>query len=451
VSGVVWHTRDPSGESTGKRNTRHRSKIRAGVHALCAAQSVVGGHPGICAKTHAEQGFAADALQRPLRSRFQARLKPSVGLRGIDNVDANCIVSAAAREAASVRELYTQLSQVEFDQRMQTDLRPFFHNESALKTLVQMKTHLWEYGVILDMQPALWFSNGLSFLIKQFNKAKECDKSAVQRSLAFWFPHLQSALARYTEAFHLENLDCTMPPHLLTRSAFRQLGDILEGCMLPFIRQVHSLFVVVGDNGLHHDAVQGTFGNLVSDLCTIPQAKIFYQDLLHGVPIHQWRNIAQHSSYECDQQHRQLTCTYGPRHNLKTLTLSIAEFMDVLQQTDRIFALHKIAVGFFTADNLDLLKSLQPFLTITKDTLAGILLSLFETHAFEVNQFDISGDQWAITLKDLRGRSKQEVKELLNHAARFTTFRSDVGLRFEVQAPDGHSLVRGEIRKREPN
>jgi hypothetical protein len=26
----------------------------------------------------AEQGFAADALQRPLRSRFQARLKPDV-------------------------------------------------------------------------------------------------------------------------------------------------------------------------------------------------------------------------------------------------------------------------------------------------------------------------------------------------------------------------------------
>jgi len=71
---------------------------------------------------------------------------------------------------------------------MQTDLRPFFHNESALKALVQMRTHLWEYGVILDMQPALWFSNGLGFLIEQFNKAKECDKSAVQRSLAFWFP-----------------------------------------------------------------------------------------------------------------------------------------------------------------------------------------------------------------------------------------------------------------------
>jgi putative endonuclease len=60
-----------------------------------------------------------------------------VGLRGIDNMDANRIVSAAAQEAASVRELYTQLSQVEFDQRMQTDLRPFFHNESALKALVQ--------------------------------------------------------------------------------------------------------------------------------------------------------------------------------------------------------------------------------------------------------------------------------------------------------------------------
>ena len=103
---------------------------------------------------------------------------------------------------------------------MQTDLRPFFHNESALKALVQMKTHLWEYGVILDMQPALWFSNGLVFLIEQFNKAKECDKSAVQRSLALWFPHLHLALARYTEAFHLENLDFTMPPHLLTRSAF---------------------------------------------------------------------------------------------------------------------------------------------------------------------------------------------------------------------------------------
>jgi hypothetical protein len=334
---------------------------------------------------------------------------------------------------------------------MQTDLRPFFHNESALKALVQMKTHLWEYGAILDMQPALWFSNGLGFLIEQFNKAKACDKSAVQRSLALWFPHLHLALARYTEAFHLENLDFTMPLHLLTRSAFRQLGDILEGCMLPFIRQVYSLFVIAGDSGLHHDAVQGTFGNLVSDLCTISETQILYQDLLHGVPIHQWRNIAQHSSYECDQQNRQLTCTYGLKHNPKTLTLSTAEFIEVLKQIDRIFALHKIAVGFFTAGNLDLLKSLQPFPTITKDTLAGILLSSFETHAFEVNQFDISGDQWAITLKDKRGRSKQENKDLLNHTAHFTTFRSDVGLRLEVQALDGHSLVRGEIRQREPN
>ena len=34
-------------------------------------------------------------------------------------------------------EAKPEISDFEFDQRMQTDLRPFFHNESALKALIQ--------------------------------------------------------------------------------------------------------------------------------------------------------------------------------------------------------------------------------------------------------------------------------------------------------------------------
>ena len=360
------------------------------------------------------------------------------------------VISAVVLEAASVRKLRERLSPAEFNQRVRDELHPYFRTESALDSLIKLKTHIWEFGVILDMKGVVWFRDGLDFFIQQFNHAKQSDQANVERSLTEWFPKLNSALARYSEAFHLEQLDSTMDPHLLTRSAFRQLGDVLEGCFLPFIRQVYSLLCIAGHGVLHHNPSSATFGNLVSGFCTSPSTRILYQDLLRGVPIHQWRNIAQHSSYTCHEKTKQIECVYGLPHKQRTITLSIPELLELLIDIDRIFALHKIAVGFFTVDSIELLRGIKQC-PVTKDTVVGMLLSFFETHGLRIDEFDTSGDPWTVSLVDIRWRSEQEVKRLLSHTAQFTAVRPDVRLHFLVKTAHGHGRIQGEIRKRKPN
>jgi hypothetical protein len=296
------------------------------------------------------------------------------------------------------------------------------------------------------MRDETWFHDDLIFLVEHFNRAKDKNETGVKRSLRFWIYELNSAVTRYSEAFHLENLNDAMPSNLLVRSAFRELGDVLEGCLQPFIRQTYDLFALSGDYSLREEAAKVNFGNLVVDLCTIPETREIYQGLLRGIPVHQWRNIAHHSSYSYNEQKNEITCVYG-RKNVETVTFSPVELISVLQQVDRIVALHKIAVGLFTVDNADFLKDLGLSLEITKHTISGSLLSLFETHGFEIVELDVSGTHWSIVLKNSLGRSKEEFIELLNCAAGVTALRSDISLRFEVRSPDGRSLFRGELKK----
>ena len=339
------------------------------------------------------------------------------------------ITEAITRETDVVRQLRLKLSEAEFNERMRTDLSPFFRNPDASESLIQLKTHLWEYGVILGAQQSPWFITSLKFFIDQFNRAKDRDKQAVQQSLLFWFSYLNEALAKYTEAFHLEALESSMAPNLLARAAFRQLGDILEASMLPLIRQVYSLFSLVGIWKLQHDPIKDTFG---------PETKMIYQRLLCEIPIHQWRNIAQHSSYTYDEQSGQIECKYGS-HSQYSVCIAPPELLQLLKQTDHVFGLHKIAIGFFTMDNLDLLKNQIRSVKVTRETVVCTILTMFEVQGFDVHCFEMIEGHWEVTLKNPLQRSQDEFSDLITHAASFAAMQPDLEINIKLLGPDDQS------------
>lgn len=355
-------------------------------------------------------------------------------------------LSAAKTESDVLRRLRAELSEAEFGQRMRLDLGKYIHSTNALDLLVKHKTHLWEYGVLLRMNDEAWFMDGLDFLITNFNRAKTADPQGTLEAIAGRFSDIHHAIERGSEAFHLEDLS-QKSRNLFVRAAFRQIGDVLEGVLLPYVRQVHAILLRLPGCPLKQSSNSSSFGSLVSDLLAFPELQRVYREATSGLPIHQWRNVAQHSKYRYDGTLGKVVCRVGSGVNETDVFLSFEEFVCGLNAIGRMCDLHKIAMGFFAADNLERLASRVKVDPLSDHTVASSIMTACQTEGFEVVSLRTEEIPWKLNLNVPNGKTRSDCERLLGTVATYTSMRADLSLAFELRGAVGAKPLKGIIKK----
>ena len=258
--------------------------------------------------------------------------------------DYNKILNSISLDTSELKGIDPEI----FHKKMFNDLSPFFQNESELRTLVDSNCFIWEYGFILKMKSQTWFENGIFEMLSLFNQAYKINLEKVAYSISHYFYHLSTALRSQHEAFHLERLESLkQTPSLFVRETFREAGSIIEAGIYPFIKQAyHLISISKGKQKTIEDVEKLKFGQIVNELGQNAVLREVYYPLPYSIPISQWRNIAQHSSFEYVNSTESVICKYGIVPNAKELTMNYKELAWLLDIVNKIHALHKIANVF---------------------------------------------------------------------------------------------------------
>ena len=360
----------------------------------------------------------------------------------------NNLIPSLRQEVATLTTLRKNLPVEIFHVKMKDDLSMYFKNKDILDIIIERKTHLWEYSVILEMNSFEWFNDSLTFFIEEFNDAKAKNVKAVKKSLIKFYPLIQKALEGYSEAFHLSTLHLDKSANLFVRTVYRELGDILETSLLPILRQVHSLFSITKKYAFSFNSINAHFGEIVSDLCKIKKIEFLYKDFLYNVPLNQWRNIAHHSSYEFFEDRQIVICRYGT-NNIKEVVIHKNEIEKFIKLIDKIFCLHKIAITFFTSDNGRLIVKSLPKLNISKDTIYASILAVFEVEGFKVLSLETKGENIDISVEFPTYPLKENLDSIIMQAGGFTMFRPNSSLSFKIFSDKGELLKKGFVKNRD--
>jgi len=220
-------------------------------------------------------------------------------------------------------------------------------------------------------------------------------------------------------AFLQEDLD-TLPPDVIAKSILRDVGDTLEGSVQPLARLRLDMQGVAGLRvATSPPSNSMTFGQAVEELSTRPVKDNVYRPEPYRLTISQWRNIANHNSYEVKGDI--VTCTYGSSQR-KTLRLSIDDLYDFAVYINDLSFTHKIAFEIFSIDNMREIAGLSPNIEITAHTSNATLAYGLSAAGFTVERVGYGSEanfgsiSWALVLVDDYNRREKEAKAVLQDA-----------------------------------
>lgn len=347
------------------------------------------------------------------------------------------IVHAIRNELDIANLLGEGLTPDEIKKRIIQDLSPYFESRDTLKTIVlEYDLLAFEYGFYLTMLPTAWFKPALESIVDQLRRAKCINSDDCLQILAEWTPVLNGALQNAMDIFHLENDKSQEHLNLLAKICFREIGDIVEGSLQPFMRLLLIMHYI--STGKHKPSrlVEGkTLGNVTNELLQTDQYSSLYQPPPWSIRINQWRNIANHNDYQADLDTNSIVCQYGTPGKRKTVRLKRPELVVLEKRCHDIAYTHKLAFTFFAVDNLADILKFSPTLEVSKDTAEAYLFEALYANGFEVAALTTEETAMTIELVDLDDRDEQSRLESLSLAVSIHKgLLNDRTLTFRIEA-----------------
>ncbi|MDR9425714.1 MAG: hypothetical protein RI567_10585 [Marinobacter sp.] len=316
--------------------------------------------------------------------------------------DLNKLVPSASLEVDELNRLAADLSPEAFISLKRSILQRYISDFDVIENILKVNSHTWEVASIIKLEKEDWFKEGLAFLIEAFRLSKRERKADLIDLLESGYPSIHEALNSYHDAFFLLNINEKSKLRHFARSCFRQMGDSIEATHKPYIELISNLVAIYRNlDGSHKKT---SFGGNVSRLTEVDLFRKIYVDRLNGVPINQWRNICQHSSYQTIPESNQVKCDYGKD---KEIILDKNEILFLMSRLDQLHTLHKIAIDFMVLDlssELDLGVNLG---MISMETIIGDLCSTLSTLQYPITEIKNEKKKLKISVVDRQGAGKK--------------------------------------------
>jgi hypothetical protein len=203
--------------------------------------------------------------------------------------------------------------------------------------------------------------------------------------------------------------------HLTVKSCLRDAADILEGTLQPFARLRLQMYEIVGMRPLDRKNISVlSFGDVIDELSSISPGGQIYKPVPFGIPVSQWRNIANHNSYETNGD--RVICTYGKSGKTKRLECSAEDIFNLACHLNDLCFAHKVAIEIFGIDNMDEVAKWAPDSALSDYSKDAVLAFGLVSSGFSVRFAQQHGQEWRLKLIDRRKRGKPEIKAALQEA-----------------------------------
>jgi hypothetical protein len=325
---------------------------------------------------------------------------------------------------------------------MRDDLLPFFQNTDELDSIIKHRTHIWEYCVFLAIQNDEYKLAGFKAIIEIMVKAQK-DPNTFKRIERHYYPLIREALQSAHDAAHLAQDEIDYTNRTDVTATFQCIDIMLEGCVLPMLRQVASQ---------HYASISKfnnmTFGGIISHFLDIVDMRSLLTPSLWNIQLNQIRNIASHKSYELNKKKKNIVCKYG-QGKICSITIPIKHMDIFLHDLYLTCYTIKSALMLSAADNRWATKGLVEESDISLDTMAMCFGESIISQGLEIKKFNYEGPIWKLEAVDTLYRGEWAVREILNSTSNILSIK-DVEIQFRVQITEEGHIFYGRFTNKGP-
>ena len=315
-------------------------------------------------------------------------------------------------EASSLLNGMKFKSIYEFEKFSEEILRKYIVDKECIKIIATSKAFSFEViflkkieGTCLEDFTKYFFNN---FLLAVEHHRSDVIKLYLENDL-----FIHEALIGYQDSASLNSSINTENQRILTKSAFNMFGDIIESSLYPQLNLLYKVFALSKSSGLYGDNKTLTNGEVVSNL--VESSGFFkhvLKDILHKVPLNQWRNISNHSSYSYNKETNSVNCNYG-NNNSRSVTLEFEDLIDLSKSIDTIQILLKtcLELSGMMLRNKDSIGIDEKRYELTEETILSQIGNMFAVLSYEIRDIEKNKSHWKINIIDQRSLGKAKFRE----------------------------------------
>ncbi|NBR84935.1 MAG: hypothetical protein EB141_01240 [Verrucomicrobia bacterium] len=294
-------------------------------------------------------------------------------------------------------------------------LYPFFENISLLRKALGAGALTYEANFLSSKKTEPWVIDCVNTLLGEFRTARSVNEKACFETWVAWMNVTNRAISNVASTAQLQGNKDGLEAHLLVRSYMRDAADLLEGTLQSFARLRLKMLELAGSVRKSSKQIEElSFGEVIDELMNIKRSSAMYQPQPFGISLSQWRNIANHNSYETNGN--QVTCTYGPTGRRKSFVCTPSDIASVARYANDLGFAHKVGIEIFGIDNLEKLGQRTPQIPLTDYTKDSALAYGLVAARFCISQVIEDLGVWHLTLRDELGRNKELAKAALQEA-----------------------------------
>lgn len=280
-------------------------------------------------------------------------------------------------------------------------LRPLYRNEDCLRDLAvevlapeavriaYLKQDRWAYAALEKLLDLYWASEAQA--------RKEC-----MQICGDWHEAIFQGLSSFWSLYRLRNQSEVLSDDDRVFQQFGRIGALIESVIQPRLRELlgHVRHSRRKDYSLA--AIRNLkFGGAVNELVTTSSVADLFRPAPWGLPLHQWRNIAQHHSFVLKQG--TIHAEVGESPNRQAITLSPQELHLLDARTTQTFNALEAARTVFAFDNFDDFAATAPVVTPRREAMLVQLTTIISTQGFILNGLDFDHEDVVAEIADMCG------------------------------------------------
>ncbi|MBM4942940.1 hypothetical protein HYO28_05595 [Vibrio parahaemolyticus] len=245
------------------------------------------------------------------------------------------------REENDHLEMLSKFERSKLHKQMKKVLCKYIRNPVLLDILVSQDLFLTEFAFLARAKKSKELSNNLAEMYKIYDLAIKSNKEHFIQLLADYSPLVTQAADNYAQMDNLLIPDLNQYNKVAAKQTFRELGDFLEGSFQVFTKFFLSCVYI--SEGKDTEVVHGmSFGQCVSQLNDRNILTSIYVPKPWGIPVSQWRNIANHNSYFPESTSDKIKCEYGGK-NKKLIEITLSELYKLRFNLYKRYNAHKVS------------------------------------------------------------------------------------------------------------
>jgi hypothetical protein len=292
----------------------------------------------------------------------------------------------------------------------------YFENKEMLPLAMKVGALNCESQFLSNKASVPWIVDLVNTLLTEYRFARKHNPTDFFSFWAEQVDFLSHATNNYGRTAELQHDKTDLEPDLLVRSMFRDIGDLLEGTLQRYLRTRLEIWTYLGWRSPRQKKVSALdFGEVVRALEENARSEGLYKPLPFPLLVSQWRNIANHNSYEYNNE--KIICSYGKGENPKKIDITLEDLKGIYVYCNDLIYTHKVAAEIFTADNAVQLSKNPPKFQETDFSIDAAFAYGLVTSGFSLRHVDYeSNGNWRLTLVDNKERSAANSKLALQEA-----------------------------------